>query len=477
MLSATPFPSRENSSHNLTPTSDNRSFSQSSSSSRQPHQLRTRNGHHAHHFNHHDIRRVLSQGNVEQVELDDEFSLRHDSNTTELNQASESRRLYQHPHTTIRPSSHLPSSSSSFNSLSSALDTNHQHVHYHLEEGDDDLNNAYTTIMIKQNHHPYQQVDQLPSLTSINTTSTTKTSTTSGNKTITTGSDGSQLLSQRRDTTVYLSSTSLDDHHYGENCSHGGHDEEEYGVHNHHPLPLQHNNNGEDDDTHHHLVMLIPPQKKSSSGGAGGTNHTQQHSQNDDHLKMEQEQQHHNILIDKYLSFEQHLLRRSDKKRDNQYRTQLELITAIDEHCDSVLHTYSWFRLFILSLMGGVYVAIGTLTSGLIASDVTSKAFQRFMIGVAFVGAFTMIIFSRSILFTEVNISVSVHLFKSDLIGIIRRSFYWVFNSIFTCCKNHMHVKIRRIKSIKLMTLLYSLRLWGIAIIGNVLGTGKCVNI
>ncbi|EFC40617.1 predicted protein [Naegleria gruberi] len=174
----------------------------------------------------------------------------------------------------------------------------------------------------------------------------------------------------------------------------------------------------------------------------------------------------------KYLSFEHHLVSRSAKHRDSEYRSQLELITAIDEHCDSVLHTYSSFRMFILSLMGGIYVSIATLLTGLISSDISSKAMQKFMTGIAFVGGFTMIIFSKSILFTEVNISVSVHLFKNDLIGIIRRSVYWVIKGIFSCFKNHLHIKIRRPhKSIKLITLLNSIKLWSISIVGNILGT------
>ncbi|KAL9648734.1 hypothetical protein ABK040_003672 [Willaertia magna] len=202
-----------------------------------------------------------------------------------------------------------------------------------------------------------------------------------------------------------------------------------------------------------------------------------------EHQDHHHEDEHHDIenqnvkkgpiqrLKDRYLGFEQHLLNRSTFKRDNQFRSQLELITAIDEHCDHVLHTYSSFRLFILSIMGGVYVAIGTLFATLISSDLSSKSMQKFMVGIGFVGGFTMIIFSKSILFTEVNISVFVHMFKNDLIGVVRRSIMKYLGSIFSSCRDH-HLRIHRPhKSIKVMTLLNSLKLWIISIIGNITGT------
>ncbi|KAG2374685.1 hypothetical protein C9374_010429 [Naegleria lovaniensis] len=441
MLSATPFASRENSTNNLTPPS-----SVSSTSGQQPslqHQQQHQPPSHHHHSQHADIRRVLSQGNVDDVIQDefaadtlvefDEYPLNH-------------HHRYHHPrqpqdhdpsHIRSRPNNNnneplstLPSSSS-FNSLSSALDGHHQHVHYSLDEN----NVLQSTNRNHQHHHWRGQQQHLTNRKAQPPTMTTTTFPSS----LSSISDHNAATR----TTLVESNPHEDHHHYEDD-------------HHHH------------DDTHN-MVLLIP---KESTCSEQQQQDTSPHD-HDIHQQEHNQEHHSNILIDKYLSFEQHLLRRSDKKRDNQYRTQLELITAIDEHCDSVLHTYSWFRLFILSLMGGVYVAIGTLTSGLISSDLSSKALQKLLIGIAFVGAFTMIIFSRSILFTEVNISVSVHLFKSDLIGIIRRSIYWLYKAIFTCCKNHMHVKIRRIshKSIKLMTVLYSLRLWGIAIIGNVLGT------
>jgi len=200
-----------------------------------------------------------------------------------------------------------------------------------------------------------------------------------------------------------------------------------------------------------------------------------EHHLDEHHKELTHEGQSKNIvtnLKNRYLKFEHNLIQRSEKKKENQYRSQLELMTAIDEHCDSVLHTYSSFRLFLLAIMGGIYLSLGVLFATLISADYTTKSAQKFMVGVGFIGSFAMIIFSKSVLYTEVNISVAVHLMKSDLVGIIRRSIYYVITAITTCFKNHMHIQIRRPhKSISLMTILNSLKLWGISIIGNILGT------
>ncbi|KAG2381294.1 hypothetical protein C9374_006283 [Naegleria lovaniensis] len=194
-------------------------------------------------------------------------------------------------------------------------------------------------------------------------------------------------------------------------------------------------------------------------------------------------------FIHRYHEFEQHLLRRSETKRENKFRSQLELVTAINDHCDQVLHTYPFYRIFILSVIGGFYLSIGTILSGLLSSDLSSKAMQKLMIGISFICSFTMIVLSKSILFTEVNISVSVYLFKHDLIGIFRRSIFKVLKTVLCCFfnsrnenshsqdieshgreKHFPHLPNPR-KNIQLMTLVNSVLYWLVCIAGNLLGT------
>ncbi|KAF0976232.1 hypothetical protein FDP41_004907 [Naegleria fowleri] len=228
-----------------------------------------------------------------------------------------------------------------------------------------------------------------------------------------------------------------------------------------------------------------------------------------DHGNFQKSSKNSNNLIQRYQEFEQHLLRRSDVKRENKFRSQLELVTAINDHCDDVLHTYPYYRIFILSVIGGLYLSIGTILSGLLCSDLSSKAMQKLMIGVSFICSFTMIVLSKGILFTEVNISVSVYLFKQDLIGMLRRSFCRVVKilscSFFGGCfgrlndssnshpqhqdieshgetnletqqnRHHQGVDWKHLpnprKNIHFMTIVNSILYWMVCIVGYLLGT------
>ncbi|KAL9651846.1 hypothetical protein ABK040_000194 [Willaertia magna] len=234
-----------------------------------------------------------------------------------------------------------------------------------------------------------------------------------------------------------------------------------------------HLNENHDHDTEHHHKLPLTLQSVPAKNKPSTMVNTNNANEGNDTSPRSRKKGVFSYLKRRYLGFEQHLLRRSNFKRDNQFRSQLELITAIDDHCDHVIHSYSSFRLFILAITGGVYISIGILFAMLVSTDIPYGALQKFMVGIAFVGCFTMIIFSKSILFTEVNISVPIHMFKNDIIGMTRRSFLKLFRACTSCFTSHLdEIVIQRPRrNVRLITILHSFKLWGICIVGNVTGS------
>lgn len=93
-----------------------------------------------------------------------------------------------------------------------------------------------------------------------------------------------------------------------------------------------------------------------------------------------------------------------------------------------------WWQVFILSVMGGSFITFGALLSVMLSTGAVASGLEKLLLGLGFIGGFSLVLLSGSVLFTEVNVILPAFLAQSLFRACLQCMAFWGLSWVGNLC-------------------------------------------